>query len=84
MKDVAAQAGVSLATVSAVLGARSAAIPISKGTRERVVAAAHALAYQVNDHARALRQGRSNTILVAAENITTPFAGMMLLQEDGS
>ena len=78
MKDIAAEVGVSLATVSAVIGSRATAIPVSDKTRKRVLEAAKRLNYQVNDQARALRQGRSNTILIAADNITEPFAGMML------
>ena len=78
MKHVAAEAGVSVGTVSAVLGKRTTSIPISKKTRQKVREAAKKLNYYVNDQARALRQGHSNTILVAANDITQPFSGMVL------
>jgi LacI family transcriptional regulator len=55
--DVAAQAGVSIATVSVVLNNRPSTIRVSAATRERVRAAAAALGYVPNTAARALRTG---------------------------
>lgn len=60
--DVAARAGVSQATVSAVLNGRQGAIRVSEATRQRVLAAAAALHYSPNSLARAFRQQRSGII----------------------
>ncbi|HSA51382.1 MAG TPA: LacI family DNA-binding transcriptional regulator [Yinghuangia sp.] len=60
--DVARRAGVSRATVSHVLNGTDH--PISEPTRRRVLAAARELQYAPNASARALRAGRSNTVLL--------------------
>lgn len=60
--DVARRAGVSRATVSHVLNATDH--PISEPTRRRVLAAARELRYTPNASARALRAGRSDTVLL--------------------
>lgn len=60
--DVARRAGVSRATVSHVLNETDH--PISASTRERVLAAARDLQYVPNASARALRAGRSRTVLL--------------------
>lgn len=61
--DVAAEAGVSRATVSYVLNGRTE-MAISKPTREAVFAAARRLGYQPSPAARALRSGRSDLVVV--------------------
>jgi LacI family repressor for deo operon, udp, cdd, tsx, nupC, and nupG len=78
IKDVAKTAGVSVATVSAVINQRRSLIPVSESTRAKVLQAVKKLNYQVNEQARALRRGRSNTIGVVASDITQPFSGQML------
>lgn len=61
--DVARLAGVSQATVSYVVNdAPSQTIPAA--TRARVLDAARALHYRPSSHARALRRGRSDTVLL--------------------
>jgi DNA-binding LacI/PurR family transcriptional regulator len=61
--DVARLAGVSQATVSYVINdAPSQSIPAT--TRTRVLDAARALHYRPSSHARALRRGRSDTVLL--------------------
>ncbi len=60
--DVAAQAGVSQATVSVVLSGRQSSIRVSEATRQRVLAAAAALDYSPNSLAQAFRQQRSGII----------------------
>ncbi len=61
--DVARRAGVSQATVSYVINdAPSQTIPAA--TRARVLDAARALHYRPSSHARALRRGRSDTVLL--------------------
>lgn len=77
--DVAAEAGVSPATVSVALndvdGAR-----IAPETRERVRAVAARLGYTPNNLARGLRTQRTHTIgLVSDHVVTTPYAGRMIL-----
>jgi len=59
MADVAAEAGVSRATVSVVLNGRAGQIGIALATRERVQAAAQRLGYRVDDLSRALAAGRN-------------------------
>jgi DNA-binding LacI/PurR family transcriptional regulator len=55
MKDVARIAGVSLATVSRVLNDKDGTIPISKETRERVLAVVDKIHYKPNYAAQRLR-----------------------------
>jgi len=79
IKQVAAEAGVSITTVSHVLndvpGKR-----VHPDTRARVKDAAVRLGYAPNVLAQSLRTQRSNTIgLVGDEIATTPFAGKMIL-----
>ena len=79
IKDVAARAGVSTATVSVVLndvnGAR-----VAESTRDRIRAAAAELGYAPNNLARGLRTQRTHTIgLLSDRVVTTPYAGRMIL-----
>lgn len=76
--QVAARAGVSVATVSYVLNDKPGA-KIPPATRDRVRAAAHALGYRPNALAQGLLHGTSRFIGVVADAIaTTPFAGQIL------
>lgn len=73
-RDVAALAGVSRATVSAVLNG-AVDIKLSEATRQRVWAAAGELGFQPNVAARSLRSSRSNVLgLITSEIATTPYA----------
>ncbi|GAA1869690.1 LacI family DNA-binding transcriptional regulator [Myceligenerans crystallogenes] len=79
IKQVAAEAGVSITTVSHVLndvpGKR-----VHPDTRVRVEDAARRLGYVPNSLAQSLRTQRSNTIgFVGDEIATTPFAGKIIL-----
>jgi len=79
IKQVAAEAGVSITTVSHVLndvpGKR-----VHPDTRGRVKEAAARLGYVPNGLAQSLRTQRSNTIgLIGDEIATTPFAGKLIL-----
>ncbi len=68
--DVAAAAGVSIATVSRVLtGSR----PVRPDLQIRVLAAAERLNYQVNLLGRALRQGRSQSVGLVVPDLENPF-----------
>ncbi len=70
MKDVAEQAGVSVATVSRVLNHQG---PINAETQKAVEDAIRALDYEPNLTARNLRKSESKIILVIAPNITNPY-----------
>lgn len=59
IKDVAHAAGVSQSTVSHAFSGHRA---ISTGTKERIFAAAEALGYKADPHARSMRIGRSEMI----------------------
>lgn len=60
--DIAARAGVSRATVSYVLNARSTQVRISPDTQRRVQEAALELGYQRNELARAVTTGQSRML----------------------
>ena len=75
IKEVAKTAGVSIATVSAVVNEHSKKIPLSDKARTSVLKAIKKLNYQVNTQARMLRTGRSYTIGVIASDLTQPFTG---------
>ena len=70
MKDVAREAGVSVATVSHVLRGTKR---VSSDLTERVRAAAQALGYVPNPQASALRTGRTDTLGVVLPDLTNPF-----------
>ncbi|MFG2926704.1 LacI family DNA-binding transcriptional regulator [Streptomyces sp. NPDC048305] len=70
IRDVAARAGVSPATVSRVL---SGNYPVPPATRTRVLRAAESLDYVANAHARALVGGGSSMVAVVLRQVTSPF-----------
>lgn len=75
--DVAARAGVSIATVSRVLnGSR----PVAPVLRHRVVTAADELGYSANLLGRALRQGRSHSIGLVVPDLENPFFATLAQQ----
>ncbi|MFE1883269.1 LacI family DNA-binding transcriptional regulator [Streptomyces diastatochromogenes] len=69
IRDVAAQAGVSVATVSRTLAGN---YPVSAATRERVMAAVDSLHYVVNVHAKALSGRVAGPIALVLRDITGP------------
>lgn len=69
IKDVAARAGVSVATVSRVLSNG----PVSAALRERVEAAVAELGYRPNLSARRLRSQHSQTVGLIVSDIRNPF-----------
>jgi DNA-binding LacI/PurR family transcriptional regulator len=73
IKDVARQAGVSVATVSAVVNEHKKKVSLSPKSRESVLKAIKSLSYSVNNQARMLRTGRSFTIGVIASDLAQPF-----------
>ncbi|GKQ36139.1 LacI family DNA-binding transcriptional regulator [Streptomyces sp. A012304] len=69
IRDVAAKAGVSVATVSRTLAGN---YPVSTETRERVMAAVESLHYVVNVHAKALSGRVAGPIALVLKDITGP------------
>jgi LacI family repressor for deo operon, udp, cdd, tsx, nupC, and nupG len=70
VKDVAALAGVSTATVSRTL---SQSDKVAEETRERVMQAVKACGYRMNTAARQFRRQRTETVLVVVPDIGNPF-----------
>lgn len=79
IKQVAADADVSITTVSHVLN-DVPGVRVNPATRQRVQETAARLGYVPNRLAQSLRTQRSNTIgLIGDEIATTPFAGKLIL-----
>ena len=79
IRQVAAEAGVSITTVSHVLN-DVPGVRVNPGTRQRIQDTAARLGYVPNRFAQSLRTQRSNTIgLIGDEIVTTPFAGKLIL-----
>jgi LacI family transcriptional regulator len=70
IKDVAREAGVSIATVSRVFSGRD---PVSEQMRARVLAAAGRVAYRPNALARSLKVETTRTLGLVVPNIMNPF-----------
>jgi LacI family transcriptional regulator len=70
LADVAARAGVSLATASRVLNGN---YPVAEATRRKVEKAVRDLDYVVNAHARALLHATSGMIGLVLNDISDPF-----------
>jgi LacI family transcriptional regulator len=75
--DVAARAGVSIATVSRVINDSR---PVADDLRDRVLAAAEDLGYSANLLGRALRQGRSHSIGLVVPDLENPFFATLTQQ----
>jgi LacI family transcriptional regulator len=75
LHDVAADAGVSLATASRVLGGSSR--PVAPEYRDRVLAAAARLRYTADVSARAMRSG-SDALALVADDLTTPSIAIVV------
>ncbi len=69
MKDVAAEAGVALGTVSKVFNG----IPVGESYRLKVEEAAKKLGYQVNSYARGMRTNKTNTIAIIMPILAHPY-----------
>ncbi|HEY3015185.1 MAG TPA: LacI family DNA-binding transcriptional regulator, partial [Nocardioides sp.] len=79
IRQVAAEAGVSMTTVSHVLNETPHA-QIREETRQRVLLAAQRLGYKPNRMARSLRTQRTGTLGLIGDSIaTTAYAGQMIL-----
>jgi DNA-binding LacI/PurR family transcriptional regulator len=78
LKAVAQQVGLTPGTVSAVLNDTPAARAIPKQTKDRIFAAAKELNYRPNFFARTLRNKRTYTIGVIAEEIGDSYGSMVI------
>lgn len=74
MNDVAAQAGVSLKTVSRVVNGLD---HVSPDKFERVTRAIEELGFRRNEYARQLRQGTTATIGLVLEDVADPFYSLL-------
>ena len=70
IKEVAELAGVSIGTVSHVIGG---SVPVSVELRERVLAAISKLDYHPNHIARSLKTRRTRTLGIVVPDMTIPF-----------
>ncbi len=75
IREVARQAGVSIATVSRALGGGGA---VSPQTRERVLEQAIALGYEPSPLGRNLVRGRSDLLGLIVPNVSFPLYGEMI------
>lgn len=73
IRDVAAAAGVSVATVSRVANGATNAYPVRPKTRERVLEAIAALGYRPNDNARGLLSKKSGLIGLVVPDISNTY-----------
>ncbi len=78
LKSVAAHVGLTPGTVSAVLNDSAAAKSIPEATKARILAAARELDYRPNFFARSLRNKRTYTIGVIAEEIGDAYGSMVI------
>jgi len=77
IRDVAARAGVSIATVSNVFSGNK---PVNAGLRERVLKAAEELAYQVDRVASQLRSGQARVVGVLVPDLDDVFFTSLVSQ----
>lgn len=75
MRDVAAQAGVALTTVSRAF---SHPQKLSPATLQRIESAVNTLNYTINENARALRRRSTGIVLVLLPDIANPFFSRVL------
>jgi LacI family transcriptional regulator, galactose operon repressor len=76
IKEIAAEAGVSISTVSRVMNDREDTVAISKATRERVIAVCEELKFLPDVNLMKLKRRRSNVIglmVATTSKISTPF-----------
>ena len=76
IKDIATEAGVSIALVSFVMNNKADGkdtYRVNKETAQRILEVAQKLNYQPNNAARTLRSGKTNTIGVIVSDISNKF-----------
>ena len=75
MKSVAAEAGVSIATVSYVLSGRAGGVKgVSEGSRAAVLAAVERVGYIPNRAAQTVRTGRTRTVQLSFNMLSDPWS----------
>ncbi|MCK2218581.1 LacI family transcriptional regulator [Actinomadura sp. ATCC 31491] len=74
IRDVARRAGVSVATVSRVLGGE---YPVLAATRNKVVRAVRELDYVPNAHARALSAARPGAVAIVVNSVAVPYYALI-------
>ena len=74
MKDVAAEAGVALGTVSKVVNG----LPVGDSYKVRVEDAIKKLNYQVNSYAQGLKLNKTHTVALLIPNTQDPFYGSLV------
>lgn len=75
IREVAREAGVSVATVSHALSGKR---PVSRRTRSRIAKAVERLGYRPNPIAAAMTTGRTQTLGMVVPDIANPFFGELL------
>ncbi|KUP94994.1 LacI family DNA-binding transcriptional regulator [Tritonibacter horizontis] len=75
IQDVAAEAGVSTATVSRTLSKPSV---VAEATREAVLAAVERTGYRINATASNLRRQRTGSVIALVPNLANPFFSQIL------
>jgi len=78
LKEISAEAGVSIALVSVVLNGKKGRIMASEQTKAKILAVAKSLGYEPNRNARGLRMQRSFLIGVSVYNISSSFVPEIL------
>ncbi|MFP7774275.1 LacI family DNA-binding transcriptional regulator [Ligilactobacillus sp. LYQ112] len=76
IKDIAARAGVSIASVSRILANKTGSFNVKTGERVRQIA--QEMGYQRNETAATLVRQQSNVIAVIINNTPTPFADQVI------
>lgn len=76
MKDVAAEAGVAVGTVSRVINGK----PVAEEYRRKVYAAIEKLDYHVNSYAQGLKASRTFTAALLIPNIVDPYFSLLAQQ----
>jgi LacI family transcriptional regulator len=81
IREVAREAGVSIATVSHALSGKR---PVSGATRKRITSAARRLGYRPNQLAAAMITGRTQTLGVLVPDIANPFFSGLVHAAEGA
>ena len=76
MQDIADRLGVSKGTVSLVLSGKSKN-RVGEELRKKVISTAESMDYHVNEVARSLRTGKTNTVGVIVTDISNEFFGKL-------
>lgn len=83
LNDIAAEAGVSVSTVSRVLNGKAGKYRISEATCALIRQKAEELNYRPNHLARGLRLNKTNTIGLLAPDISNPFFASIIKRVQG-